>query len=203
MVDIPAPDRRFGEGDVDGVEHDEYRGRQEAEDAEQHRRREQVSRDRDGERGHRHEHEEGNEDQVFDVGGSGGRPERGFRRPCRAAFASAWVAVGPVSSMKQRMSTSLTAGSVQPARRTRPANVSAIPHRVDDSGGVDPREEVRKADEADRADDEEDRACEKAGAGHQLHEREHRQSLIPPAAPRSPYSKNFSTATVPTKLMSA
>ena len=103
-----------------------------------------------------------------------------------------------------------------PIRPDTPARAVALPvadpvrlqalDRVRRNGGMEPGEHVGHAEHTQRAHHNEEEASEDAGPGQEVHgELEHQSPLLAGCRcrPRSPYSTNFRTAMVPTKLMRA
>ncbi len=109
-------DRGLGEGHVDGVEHDEHGGREQAVDAAQHDHREQAPQTDDHEYRRRHEGQQHDVDRrLYDPAPSSSFFSRSGRIPAEyIAFARALHAVGLVKKMKASMSSSLIVTMVKP-----------------------------------------------------------------------------------------
>ena len=109
--------RRFGQRDVGGVQHEEVGRDQQAGDAQQHDGNEQITSAHDSDRG---DHEQGQQEdakQGRHDGSSGlsGDDATGSVPASNAALASAFDAVGLVSNRNNRIAASLIVASDNPA----------------------------------------------------------------------------------------
>ena len=151
-------DGGLGEGYVDGIEHDPERSHDEAVDAEHERRRQQVAqRDDDERRGDQQEQEQNIDVDIYGAGSLGFRVHG--RIPSSSAAMGERVRCGRRGEQEEHENQhQLERGQREPGLQHEAQQDEARAGRVADARRMEPREDVRHADQPKAADHDEEGA---------------------------------------------